>query len=236
MPQWVERYREPAGRLIAEATATDFAWQRLAVLTDRFGHRLSGSEGLEQAIRWAVAEMKRDGLENVHTEPVMVPKWVRGRESATMVEPGPHAIVMLGLGDSIGTPTEGVQAEVLVVSSFADLEARAALAKGRIVLFNVPFVSYGDTRTYRTAGPSRAARHGAIAALVRAVGPLGLRTPHTGACSTPWMRPASRRHRSREKTPNGCSVSSTAANGSSCASRWRRASRAKWNRPTSWAS
>ncbi len=181
MPQWVEKYREPAGRLIAEATATDFAWQRLAVLTDRFGHRLSGSEGLEQAIRWAVAEMKRDGLENVHTEPVMVPKWVRGRESATMVEPGPHAIVMLGLGDSIGTSPEGVQAEVLVVSSFADLEARAALAKGRIVLFNVPFVSYGDTRTYRMAGPSRAARHGAIAALVRAVGPLGLRTPHTGA-------------------------------------------------------
>ncbi len=185
MPQWVEQYREPAGRLIAEATATDFAWQRLAVLTDRFGHRLSGSEALEQAIRWAVAEMKRDGLENVHTEPVMVPKWVRGRESATMVEPGPHAIVMLGLGDSIGTPPEGVQAEVLVVSSFADLEARAALAKGRIVLFNVPFVSYGDTRTYRTAGPSRAARHGAVAALVRAVGPLGCAPRTPVACNTP---------------------------------------------------
>src|SRR5258708_29945113 len=30
-------------------------------------------------------------------------------------------------------------------------------------------------------GPSRAARHGAVAMLVRAVGPSGLRTPHTGA-------------------------------------------------------
>ena len=181
MPEWVHRYRQPADRLIAEATSSDFAWQRLAVMTDRFGHRLSGSDALEQTIRWAVSEMKRDGLENVHTEPVMVPRWVRGRESATLVEPGPHAIVMLGLGDSIGTPPEGLQAEVLVVGSFADLESRSALAKGRIVLFNVPFTSYGDTRTYRTAGPSRAARHGAIAALVRAVGPMGLRTPHTGA-------------------------------------------------------
>ncbi len=180
IPKWVEQYRDPSARLIGEATANDFAWQRLAVLTDRFGHRLSGSEGLDRAIRWAVDEMKRDGLENVHTEPVMVPAWVRGRESAEIVEPGRHPIVMLGLGDSVGTPAEGVQAEVLVVKSFADLDARAALAKGRIVLFNVPFTTYGDTRMFRTAGPSRAARHGAVAALVRSVGPTGLRTPHTG--------------------------------------------------------
>lgn len=180
IPQWVEQYRDPSARLIGEATANDFAWQRLSVLTDRFGHRLSGSEGLERAIRWAVDEMKRDGLENVHTEPVVVPKWVRGRESAEIVEPGRHPIVMLGLGDSVGTPADGVQAEVLVVKSFADLDARAALAKGRIVLFNVPFTTYGDTRLFRTAGPSRAARHGAVAALVRSVGPTGLRTPHTG--------------------------------------------------------
>ena len=169
-PQWVEQYRDPAARLIGEATTNDFAWQRLSVLTDRFGHRLSGSEGLERAIHWAVDEMKRDGLENVHTEPVMVPKWVRGRESAEIVEPGRHPIVMLGLGDSVGTPADGVRAEVLVVKSFADLDARAALAKGRIVLFNVPFTTYGDTRMFRTAGPSRAARHGAVAALVRSVG------------------------------------------------------------------
>jgi hypothetical protein len=50
-------------------------------LTDTFGHRLSGSDPLEKAIDWAVAAMKKDGLENVRKEPVMVPKvGARARE------------------------------------------------------------------------------------------------------------------------------------------------------------
>src|SRR6185436_5805461 len=74
---WIDEYRAPATRLINEATRDHFAWNRLAVLTDTIGHRLSGSPQLDRAIAWAVAEMTRDGLENVHTEKVMVPKWVR---------------------------------------------------------------------------------------------------------------------------------------------------------------
>jgi len=180
---WLEEYREPASRLIGEAVGSTFAWQRLAVLTDSIGHRLSGSPALDRAIAWAVDEMKRDGLENVHTESVMVPKWVRGAESAEILEPARHAMVMLGLGDSVGTGpgADGVQAEVVVVRSFEELEAKAGRARGRIVLFNVAFTSYGETVRYRSQGPSRAARHGAVAVLVRAVGPAGLRTPHTGA-------------------------------------------------------
>jgi carboxypeptidase Q len=180
---WLDQYREPASRLIGEAVGSTFAWQRLAVLTDSIGHRLSGTPALDRAIAWAVDEMKRDGLENVHTESVMVPRWVRGAESAEIVEPARHAMVMLGLGDSVGTGpgAEGVQAEVVVVRSFEELETRADRARGRIVLLNVPFTSYGETVRYRAQGPSRAARHGAVAVLVRAVGPPGLRTPHTGA-------------------------------------------------------
>jgi carboxypeptidase Q len=180
---WLDQYREPASRLIGEAVGSTFAWQRLAVLTDTIGHRLSGSAALDRAIAWAVDEMKRDGLENVHTESVMVPKWVRGAESAEIVEPARHPMVMLGLGDSVGTgpAAEGIQADVVVVRSFEELEANADRARGRIVLFNVAFTSYGETVRYRSQGPSRAARHGAVAALVRAVGPAGLRTPHTGA-------------------------------------------------------
>ena len=180
-PGWLDYYREPAARLISAATADSFAWNRLAMLTDTFGHRLSGSPELTAAIHWAEAEMKRDGLENVHTERVMVPKWVRGRESADIVEPARHAIAMLGLGDSIGTGSGAIQADVLVVTSFADLENKRAQAKGRIVLFNVPYTNYEETRLVRANGPSRAARHGAVAALVRSVGPPGLRLPHTGA-------------------------------------------------------
>jgi len=180
-PAWLVPYGEPSARLIGEALGSTFAWDRLAVLTDTIGHRLSGSPALERAIQWAVAEMTRDGLENVHTERVMVPKWVRGNETAETVEPARHSMAMLGLGNSVGTPADGVQAEVLVVHSFEELDSQGAAARGRIVLFNVPFTTYGETVRFRAAGPSRAARHGAVASLVRAVGPAGLRTPHTGA-------------------------------------------------------
>jgi carboxypeptidase Q len=178
---WIDAYRQPAGRLIGEALASPFAWERLAELGDTYGHRLSGSKGLEDAIQWAVAEMKKDGLENVRAEPVKVPHWVRGRESIQITSPGTHDLVMLGLGNSIGTAPEGMEAEVLVVRSWQELEAAGARAKGRIVLYNVPFTTYGETVQYRSNGPSRAASAGAVAALVRSVGPPGLRTPHTGS-------------------------------------------------------
>jgi carboxypeptidase Q len=180
-PNWLDPYREPAARLIGEATGDTFAWRRLAILTDTIGHRLSGSPQLERAVEWALAEMKRDGLENVHAEKVLVPHWVRGNESAEIVEPAHHALVMLGLGNSVGTRTEGVQGEILTVRSFNELESASAQVTGRIVFFNVPYMNYEETVAYRTEGPSRAARLGAVAALVRSIGPPGLRTPHTGA-------------------------------------------------------
>ena len=178
---WLDEYREPAARLIGEAVSSTFAWQRLAVLTDTIGNRLSGTAALDRAIQWAVDEMKQDGLENVHTERVMVPKWVRGTESAEIVEPARHAIVMLGLGNSVGTPRQGIQADVLVVRSFEELDMKSAAARGRIVCFNAAFTNYGETVRFRSTGPSRAARYGAVAVLVRSIGPDGLRTAHTGA-------------------------------------------------------
>ena len=177
---WLDTYRDAASRLIGESMATTFAWDRLALLGDTFGHRLSGSDSLEKAIAWAAVEMRKDGLENVRTEPVKVPHWVRGRESLDIVEPHRSALAMLGLGNSVGTPPDGIEADVMVVRSLADFDAAGDRVKGKIVLFNVPFTTYGDTVTYRTSGPSRAAARGAVAMLVRAVGPPGLRTPHTG--------------------------------------------------------
>jgi carboxypeptidase Q len=178
---WLDPHRDAASRLLGEALASDFAWQRLAELGDTFGHRLSGSKALEDAIDWAVAEMKKDGLENVRKEPVKVPHWVRGRESLEIVAPYPSALVMLGIGNSVGTPADGVEADLLVVGSFDQLDAAGPKVKGKIVLYNVPFTTYGETVRHRGAGPSRAAALGAVAALVRSVGPPGLRTPHTGA-------------------------------------------------------
>ena len=180
---WLDPYRANAEKLIAAAQADQFAWDRLAELTDTFGQRLSGSDNLNRAIAWAVETMKKDGLENVHTERVMIPRWVRGVESLEITNPPLHAVPMLGLGGSVATPPAGIEAEVMVVSNGDDLNKRAAEAKGKIVLFNVPYTNYGETVQYRSGGASMAARYGAVASLVRAVGPIGLRTPHTGGMS-----------------------------------------------------
>jgi len=182
-PAWTAVYREPAARLIGAALLDHAAWRRLAELTDTFGHRLSGSPASEAAVAWALEAMKADGLENVRAEPVMVPRWVRGRESAAVLDPVERPLAMIGLGGSVGTPPGGLVAETLVVTSFHDLEARAADARGRIVVYSVPWEGYGPTVRYRAEGPSRAAKLGAVAVLVRSAGPLGLRTPHTGGTS-----------------------------------------------------
>ncbi|MDQ8165034.1 MAG: M28 family metallopeptidase [Gemmatimonadota bacterium] len=175
-----DQYRATTDRIAAAALADSAAWNRIAELTDRFGHRFSGSESLEQAIDWIIEKMKADGMANVRGEPVMVPRWIRGEESVEMMTPRVAKLPMLGLGGSVATPAAGITAEVLVVSSYADLTAKAAQARGKIVLFNVPFTNYGATVAYRRDGASAAARVGAVASLLRSVGPYSMRTPHTG--------------------------------------------------------
>jgi carboxypeptidase Q len=177
----IEDYRERAARIIGAALTSDMAYRRLAWLTDRIGNRLSGSESLERAVEWAVAEMKRDRLDNVRAEKVMVPHWVRGAESLELVSPVRKNLPMLGLGNSVGTPPEGLTAEAVVVRNFDELEALGEKLRGRIVVYNVPFTNYGATVAYRGGGPSRAAKYGAVAAIVRSVTPVSLQSPHTGA-------------------------------------------------------
>jgi carboxypeptidase Q len=187
---WLALLRDDAARLMKSATADDFAWQRLAELTDTYGARLSGSDNLQRATEWAVAAMKADGLENVRTEPVMVQRWVRGEERAQIIEPPEHDLEILGLGGTIATPPGGIEADVLPVTSFDDLREKQAQARGRIVLFDVPYTNYLETVTYRTGGARTAAQYGALAVLVRSVGPTGLRTVHTGSVTyTPGQPP-----------------------------------------------
>lgn len=178
------KYRETANRIIAAAQADSAgAWNRIAELTDRFGHRLSGSEALEEAIRWTAATMKEDGLDNVQMDPVMVPHWVRGAESLELVSPRRQLLPMLGLGGSIATPAGGVTAEVMVVASFEELEARASEARGKIVLYDAEWQSYGYNGAFRRQGAIAAAKAGAVASLARSAGPYSMRTPHTGNMS-----------------------------------------------------
>ncbi len=179
---------EVRDRIAQEARDGGAAYAKLAALCDQAGNRLAGSPGLERAIVLSQEMLRQEGLK-VWTEPVKVPKWVRGRESASILSPVPHRIGMLGLGNSVGTPKGGLTAEVIVVGSFDELERRSAEAKGRIVLFDVPFEGYGKTVAYRGAGPSRAAAHGAVACLVRSVGPISFDTPHTGSLNYDEKQP-----------------------------------------------
>jgi carboxypeptidase Q len=176
-----DRYRPTADRIIAAALADSSAWNHLAEFTDKFGPRLSGSASLEAAIDWVIASMKKDGLQNVRGEPVMVPHWVRGEESATLVSPRAAQLHMIGLGRSVATPKEGITAPVMVVTDFDELTRRAAEAPGKIVLFDEPFVSYGQTVRYRSGAASAAAKVGAVAALIRSVSSFSMQNPHTGA-------------------------------------------------------
>ncbi|XP_036193701.1 carboxypeptidase Q isoform X1 [Myotis myotis] len=179
----IARYGDVAKAIIDLAVygkAQNRSYERLALLVDTVGSRLSGSKGLEKAIQIMCQNLKEDGLENVHLEPVKIPHWERGEESAVMLEPRMQKMAILGLGSSIGTPPEGITAEVLVVTSFDELRRRAQEARGKIVVYNQPYTNYSNTVKYRVQGAVEAARVGALASLIRSVASFSIYSPHTG--------------------------------------------------------
>lgn len=107
----ISNYADVAQNIIDMAVygkAQNRSYERLATFTDTIGHRLSGSENLDLAIKYMYNALKQDGLENVHLEPVKIPHWVRGEESAVMIFPRNHTLSILGLGSSVGTPKGGL--------------------------------------------------------------------------------------------------------------------------------
>jgi carboxypeptidase Q len=172
----------------------EWAYRRLADLCDKIGPRISGSRQAEAAVEQLAAALS--GLK-VTLQPVKVPHWVRGEEQAEIIDyPGrPTGVTqhlqLNTLGGSVATPVQGISGQVLVVHSFDELRAREAQARGKIVLFDVPFneelalngqssTAYQQAVVYRVQGASAAARAGATAALIRTVGGANYRLPHTG--------------------------------------------------------
>src|SRR5258708_6329094 len=179
------------------ALKSDYAYRQVAHLSNNIGPRLSGSAQAQKAVDYVAAELKALGLE-VQLEKIMVPHWVRGEETAALVEfPGMAAnttqkVVLCALGASVATPADGLTAEVVVVRDFDELQAlgRDKVA-GKIVLFNYHFdkqmaaqsragEAYGQAVKYRADAPTAAGRLGAAAALIRSVGGAAYRLPHTG--------------------------------------------------------
>src|SRR5580692_5556648 len=187
------------GRIRDAGLSDDWAYRRLADLCDKIGARLSGSPQADAAVEQIATALRAAGL-TVSLQPVKVPHWVRGEEQAEIVEyPGrPAGVIqhlhLTTLGGSVATPTQGISAQVLVVHGFDELRAREGEARGKIVVFDVPFnetlaqngragTAYGQGVVYRAQGASAAARAGATAALVRTVGGADYRLPHTGHMS-----------------------------------------------------
>jgi carboxypeptidase Q len=179
------------------ALTDDYAYKQVAHLTENIGPRPVGSPQAQAAIEYVAEEMRKLGLE-VRLEPVQARHWIRGAESAELVEypgqaPGSkQKVVLTALGGNHPTPAEGITADVVVANSFADLDrmGRQNVA-GKIVLFNVFYdkrkaatgyagEAYDEAVIYRGFGARRAAALGAVAALVRSVGGADYRLPHTG--------------------------------------------------------
>jgi Zn-dependent M28 family amino/carboxypeptidase len=182
-------WRDRAQMLFARALDENRAIAQLADLIAAAPKRLSGSTGAADAVRFALQRMRDLGLQNVRGEEVTVPQWVRGLETAAVTTPRSLPLRVAALGGSIATPKEGIEAELVMVRSFAELAEHGERAAGRIVFFNRPmpralsrtFQAYGEAVPQRTNGAVEAAKAGAVAALVRSVTTSIDEFPHTGA-------------------------------------------------------
>lgn len=172
------------------------AYEDLRHLTKQIGQRLSGSAGMYKAEAWGLKTIKEAGADNAYWQECTVPHWIRGGkdEASAIYYTGTYggnakrALDVLALGNSIGS-AKPLTKGVIEVKSFADLEARKDAVKDKIVFYNVPFNdtyigtfnAYRDAVVYRGQGPSRAAKYGAAAVIVRSMSHSTDNNPHTGS-------------------------------------------------------
>lgn len=182
-PAWMQSVRD--AQHCAETGAHTF--DHVQGLTDAAGPRLAGSPGDPLAVAWALAHMQEIGLANVHSEPVTVHVWQRGDEHVEMIAPVPHRLAAAALGGSVGTPPEGIEADVVRVASLDELRALPAdQAAGHIVFVDQRMErtrdgsGYGTGVMVRISSASIAAERGALAVLIRSVGTDSTRFAHTG--------------------------------------------------------
>jgi carboxypeptidase Q len=177
------------------------AYENLRHLTKQIGARLAGSSGMVKAEQWGLKVMKESGADKAWMQECMVPHWVRGGNDfaeAKYTVPGTgtknmvaknKSLDIVALGNSVGTGKSGITEEVILINSFEELEKRKEEVKGKIVFYNYrfndtyvnTFLAYRDAGQYRGQGPSRAAKYGAKAVIVRSMSHAADNNPHTGA-------------------------------------------------------
>jgi hypothetical protein len=157
-------------------------------LTTEVGQRLAGTEAHARAVTWAEAKLKELGFDNVHAESFAITAWIRGTETAEITAPSPQHLVITALGGSVATEPAGIEAEVALFRSYAELLAApmgSLAGKIAVVTQRMPRVEdgggYGALNPIRRAGPSEAAKRGAVAYLLRSLGTDNHRLAHAGA-------------------------------------------------------
>ncbi len=186
----LKEYKKLAKDIISRALTEEKGYKLLTELS-KIGSRLSGSRGSYESINWAEERMLDLGMDTVWLQECRVPHWVRGEvESLSIIADSNNnrPLAIAALGGSIGTSADGITANVIEVTSFEDLEAHKELVKNKIVFYNFPFditqvntfKGYSTAVKYRVYGASRAAKFGALAAIVRSVGTNTDNVPHTG--------------------------------------------------------
>jgi Zn-dependent M28 family amino/carboxypeptidase len=163
------------------------AWDVTEDLTTTIGPRIVGSPAMARAKDWSVAKFKALGFTNVKVEEFAKPSWTRGAESAELVAPYPLKLDIVGLGRTVPTPPEGIEAEVALFRTYNELIAAPESAvKGKIVVITQPMVraqdgaGYGVAGISRRAGPVEAAKRGAVGLLIRSISTSDSTVPHTG--------------------------------------------------------
>lgn len=165
------------------------AYEDLRYLCKDIGPRLSGSLNAQKAVEATAKMLKEAGADTVYLQPCMVPHWVRGDKEQGVIHWGNNkkSLNVCALGMSIGTPADGIKAEIIEVANFDELKKLGIeKVKGKIVFFNYPMRpelisgGYGDAVRYRGNGPIEAAKLGAVAVMIRSVTHALDEHPHTG--------------------------------------------------------
>ncbi|MFT6814870.1 MAG: carboxypeptidase Q [Sphingobacteriales bacterium] len=184
-------------KIFNTSLSNDAAYENLRVLCKEIGPRLSGSAAAEEAVIYTKKLMENIGLDSVWLQPVMVPKWERGKkEYAAYTNPSSKSteeIPILALGGSIATPRGGIKAQLVIFNSLKELEnATNQEVEGKIVLLNgemektvvSTFDAYGKAVGQRYHGPGIAAEKGAKALIIRSLSHKLDNIPHTGTLNT----------------------------------------------------
>ncbi|MEO7291771.1 MAG: M20/M25/M40 family metallo-hydrolase, partial [Ginsengibacter sp.] len=180
-------------KIVDETMTHGAAYENLRRLCKQVGPRLSGSPQFAKAVHMVTVMMKDMGADKVYLQQCMVPHWVRGEKEKGQIilaDGKKYDLKLCALGNSVGTGTQGVTANVVEVNTMQQLDKLGtAGVKGKIVFFNFPmdqtyiktFTAYGESGSSRNKGPMLAGKYGAVGAIVRSLAINLNDYPHTGA-------------------------------------------------------